>query len=138
MITRSNEVYTPLEVDGVDNNESGIISGGFGDDTTVTRGVRFLWVYDPTNSLDSPSGFTGHGWFENNTNTPIGYYIQKNGVTLNDIISRFNNGKDNLNDVFLNWQNHVNTIYEQSKIDLVQQFQYLVDDKGRGCWQNQY
>lgn len=97
--------YTPVDAYGVTTFSDGIISGGMGDDVTITQQIRFFWRYDPSSPDKSPSGFTGMGWFENVAETPI----VLSGIPLSRILSEFENeSRNNLNDVFQIWQSYVN------------------------------
>lgn len=133
MITGSNDVYTPVDAYGVTTFADGISSGGTGGDATLTQGVRFMWVYNPASPEGAPSGFTGHGWFEETDGSPIWYSIQNSGITMERILEGFANGnRTNLNDVFQNWQNYVDAAASQGN-DIVKNFQQSV---GYDCWSN--
>ncbi len=130
-----NDVYanSPVAAYSVGTRDGGIISGGTGGNVTTTQGVNFKWVYDPSNSSGTPSGFTGQGWFENTLDSPIHYSIQCCGMTLKGILDGFADGtRGNLNDVFNNWQYYVNVQGDLGH-DVVQDFQLEV---GPGCWSN--
>ena len=128
-----NDVYanSPVAAYSVGTRNGGIISGGTGDEATVTQGVNFKWVYDPNDSAGS--GFTGNGWFADTLGSPIWCSIQYYGMTLQGILDEFAVGtRTNLNDVFKNWQNYVDLEGSQDN-DVLQQFQRLV---GYDCWSN--
>lgn len=125
--------YTPVEAYGVTTFADGIISGGGGNDTTISQSVRFFWVYDPSRPNTSPSGFTGMGWFENTQDTPI-WLSEKNGILLEDILDQFSQGiKTNLNQEFQSWNSYV---IENSSLsnDIVGRFQRAINNYD--CWQN--
>lgn len=130
-----NDVYanSPVAAYSVGTRNGGIISGGTGGETAVTEGVRFLWTYDPNSPDETPSGFTGQGWFENTTDSPIGWYCFQKGIDLETILAGFKNGdRTNLNDVFTAWQSYVN---EQASggNDVVKTFQGKLP---LACWSN--
>lgn len=124
--------YTPVDAYAVMPMAGGIISGGTGGDATVTKGVRFLWVYDPGTPAGAPSGFTGMGWFENSMGTPI-WNLKDSGssLTLETILYEFSkNQRHDLNDVFENWQIYVNE-QAQANVDVVKDFINQLSDE---CW----
>ena len=124
--------YTPVDAYAVMPMADSIISGGTGGDATLTQGVRFTWVYDPSTPDASPSGFTGQGWFADAEGSPIYYNIQKHDITLEGILSEFAGDRVDLNDVFQNWQIYVDA--EKSKgRDVVFEFQQRL---GWQCWSN--
>ena len=126
--------YTPVDAYAVMPTAGVVISGGSGGESTVTKGVRFLWVYNPTKPEASPSGFIGRGWFEETEGSPIWYSI-KRGMTLEGILGEFSTGhRVNLNDVFQNWQDYVEEQGAQGK-DVVQLFQANFGFDS-GCWTN--
>lgn len=135
MITGAEEIrYTPVEAYGISTFAGGISSGGTGGDVTVTNGVRFIWVYDPSQPAESPSGFTGKGWFADAEGSPIWYSIQFYGMTLEGILAGFaNESRKNLNDIFTNWQDYVDAQGWQGR-DVVQQFQQKLG--WTSCWSN--
>lgn len=127
--------YTPVDAYAVMPTAGVVISGGSGGESTVTKGVNFLWVYNPVNPAGPPSGFTGMGWFADTEHSPIWYSIQSKTATLEDILNGFaGGGRVNLNDVFQNWQDYVE---EQGALgrDVVMLFQ---EEFGfhSGCWTN--
>lgn len=125
--------YTPVQARGISPYAGGIISGGTGGNATTTKGVQFTWVYDPDNPRITPSGFTGQGWFAETEGSPIWYSIEFCGMTLDGILAEFAGGnRENLNDVFRNWQSYVDAQGWQDK-DVVQQFQQKL---GWNCWSN--
>lgn len=125
--------YTPVQARGISTFAGGIASGGTGGDATITQGVRFTWVYDPGNPDDTPSGFTGQGWFAGTEGSPIWYSSEFYNMTLKGILDGFYAGtRTNLNDVFTNWQNYVDAEGSIGN-DVVQQFQRAV---GYDCWSN--
>lgn len=98
MMNGSNYVeYTPVQAYGIMPMANGIISGGTGDEVTVTDGVTFYWVYDPDNA--GVSGFSGSGnWFCEVPNTPLA------NTTYDALMQKFASGIDNLNSEFAAWQ----------------------------------
>lgn len=128
-----NDVYanSPVAAYSVGTRDGGIISGGAGGNVTTTQGVNFKWVYNPDTPDDTPSGFTGKGWFADTEGSPI-WYSSKNGTDLETILAGFAAGtRGDLNDVFQNWQSYVDA---EGFIgtDVLKQFQGLVWD----CWSN--
>lgn len=130
-----NDVYanSPVAAYSVGTRDGRIISGGTGDHVTITRGVNFKWVYDPDKPEAAPSGFTGQGWFESTTDSPIWLYCSQNTTDLKTILAGFAGGtRDDLNDVFGAWQQYVDTMSSPEN-DVLQKFQIVV---GYGCWSN--
>ena len=120
MTTGYNTVYyESVAAYSVNARSSRIISGGFGDEVTVTEGTTFQWVYDP----NGDSGFTGKGWFTDEPNTPL------HGVVEQELEDGFANGtiKD-LNSYFQNWQSVVEGQPDGS--DYVRDFVFMV---GENC-----
>ena len=110
--------YQPVEAYGVMPMNNDIISGGFGDNVTVTQGVTFIWYYDP-NDQTNGGGFTGKGWFCGEDNTPL---ANKN---LEELLTSFRNGsKTNLDDEFEAWQSVVNS--QGPDTDYVKDFMEMV------------
>lgn len=126
--------YTPVDAYAVMPTAGVVISGGNGGDNTITKGVRFLWVYNSTKPEASPSGFIGRGWFEETEGSPIWYCITFCSMTLEGILNGFAGDRVDLNDVFQNWQDYVE---EQGALgrDVVQLFQANFGF-GSGCWTN--
>ncbi|GLG92090.1 hypothetical protein [Sellimonas catena] len=102
--------YTPVEAYGVSTYADGVVSGGNSGDNFISGGMRFLWVYDPSNP--SKSGFTGCGkWFCNVPNTPL------EGITSDEILAQeFESGRQNLNREFEKWQQKVASDKENSYV----------------------
>lgn len=129
--------YTPVDAYAVMPMAGGIISGGTGGEATVTKGVRFLWTYNPANPAGNPSGFAGSGWFENSVGTPIWYnqYEYKPQLTLETILYEFSQGhRHNLNDVFEHWQIYV-AEQAQGNVDVVKEFvMQLMAVSDDACW----
>lgn len=133
MISGSEEIqYTPVEAYGVSTLAEGIISGGGGGDATISGGVRFFWVYYPYSPDESPSGFTGGGWYETLDNSPI-WYSAQNGLDLNTILNGFATpgGRTDLNDVFRLWKTYVSNVGNNNEI--VKNFQLSINS---ACWNN--
>ena len=111
MITGSNEVYTPVDAYRVATYADSVISGGNTGNEVISGSTRFYWVYDPNDpNGKTTSGFTGQGWFENVSYSPIGYYMTVNNykdinVLINDIFG--DSGTKNLNIVFEVWQKYL-------------------------------
>ena len=119
--------YTPVDAYAVMPTAGVVISGWSGGESTVTKGVNFLWVYNPVNPAEPPSGFTGMGWFADTEHSPIWCSIKYHEMTLKGILDGFANGyRTNLNDVFQNWQDYVE---EQGALgrDVVMLFQEELD-----------
>lgn len=121
------EEYSPVQAFSVDSSNSGIISGGGGDSSVVNEGTTFSWIYDPDNP--ELSGFTGVGWFETESGSPI----KESGISLDSILEGFANGtRTVLDDVFTAWQNYINT---SEQTGIVSNFvNTLVLAGGSGCW----
>lgn len=134
MLSGTEEIwYTPVEAYEVSTFADGIVSGGTGGDATISGGVRFTWVFDPSSPGGNPSGFTGRGWFEETEHSPIWYSVNYCGMTLEKILQDFATGeRKNLNDVFANWQTYVNSQPNGKDIVAIfqSQFPYFT------CWRN--
>lgn len=120
--------YTPVEAYGVSTYDVGIVSGGGAGDATVVGNTRFYWVYNPGDP--STSGFSGKGWFAENQYTPLNYA----GITEKRLIYQFENeNRTNLNDIFLKWQELVDSqIPEQT--DYVREFIKLIGWENEACY----
>lgn len=129
MIYGSNEVYTPVEAYSVMPMDTGVISGGFGDDATVTGGARFYWVYYPNNPNGSPSGFTGNGWFTNIEYSPIVVYCAENNKDLDTFFIEFQNDRTNLDDVFRVWNNWASAQFSINGTNYVNKFFWLAGEE---------
>lgn len=116
MLSGNNTVYyEKVEAYSVNTRSSRLISGGFGDEVTVTQGTTFQWVYDPNGT----SGFTGKGWCTEVPNTPL---YEVNEVIL---MQEFESGnRKNLDEYFVNWQEIVKNQPEGS--DYVKAFVFEV------------
>ena len=116
MLSGNNTVYyEKVEAYSVNTRSSRLISGGFGDEVTVTQGTTFLWVYDPNGT----SGFSGKGWHTESLNTPL------HGVNEDILMEDFKNGdRKDLNEYFQKWQEIVEKQPEGS--DIVREFVFLV------------
>lgn len=121
------EEYSTVQAFSVEPANARVISGGSGEDITVTEGTTFFWVYDPTGA--TPSGFTGTGWYNDTPNSPICV----SGISIKEIEDGFaNETRTNLNDVFSAWQSFVN---QHAGEGIVSDFvTTLVNNGGGNCW----
>lgn len=119
MLSGNNTVYyEKVEAYSVNTRSSRLISGGFGDEVTVTQGTTFLWVYDP----NGPSGFSGQGWFTDVENTPL------HGVDEEELKAGFANETiTNLDSYFQEWQSVV-AAGQSNGFDYVRDFVFKVGE----------
>lgn len=125
MITGSNKVeeYSSVEAYSVAPQDSGIISGGQGDNVTVNDGMVFSWVYDPNGT----SGFTGVSWFDTVPNSPLAYA----GISAADLNAQFANGsRTTLDDIFQSWQ----TLVESGEGIASDFAKHLTVNGANNCW----
>ena len=102
MISGSNYVYyETVAAYSVSPQNARVFSGG-GSAQFVSQGTTFHWYYDPDNP--STAGFTGAGWLDNVSGSPLNVAGKKGSDIEKELVDRT---RVNLDDIFEGWQIYV-------------------------------